>query len=115
MQRCAICLDESPSVLEFDIKSCSCIVFVHHECLILWRIQNNKCIICHDTLPPIPIHVRIFYYHSYNDLTIHSLTVKTIYYSMYIFCMYQLFLFSVDVFFYSFLMQFDDIQNGVYI
>ena len=107
MERCAICLDENPPpVSEANINKCDCIVFVHNECLNLWRIQSNHCIICRESLQPIPFHIRI-YYCSYDEFITRSVTLKTVYWCIYAFCMYQFMIFAADLFFYSFLMSFD--------
>ena len=99
MEKCAICLDENPPpVLEANMKKCHCIVFVHNECLNLWRIQNNQCIICHESLQPIPFHIRM-YYCSYNEIITYSMTVKLVRWCIYIFCMYNFMIFTADLFF----------------
>ena len=108
MEKCVICLDESPSVWKVDQKECMCIVFVHSDCFNRWRVRQNCCIICHGPLPMIPFHIRM-YYCSYTGFTTYSMILKMLYLGVYIFFIYNFMIFSADLFFFSFLSSFDDL------
>lgn len=108
METCAICLDQSSSVSEVNINSCACVVFVHSNCFNMWRVQQNNCIICHKSLPPVPFYVKIYHISSNKIFTTVN-TKKTIYWCIYAFCMYHIMVLSVDLFFHSLLTTFDDL------
>ena len=108
MEKCVICLDEGNTVWKINEKKCSCIIFVHNECFNQWRVQHNQCIICRELLPPVPFYVQI-YYCSYDKIFTTSNIVKILQLCAYGFCMYHFILSFIDLFFYSFLMSFEEL------
>ena len=45
---CSICLENVSRPAKL-IKSCECRYYVHYKCISTWWINNNNCIICHET------------------------------------------------------------------
>lgn len=89
---CIVCLDNCNN----KNVMCTCVYYVHNECLQRWRINTNKCLLCNMNYPPLTLYLKL--YSLYYKIDIRRMcSVKVVYYCIYILFLYKLLNIMVDL------------------